>query len=104
MRFFILSKVAMAANFVDMPRDMHCPVLVDGSFNSFGGNFFIRNSVPTKFLARSPRITAAHGEGNRVTNIAAWPWLVHMDGIDVYDEYGATNQGCMGVIITKARG
>ena len=23
-----------------------------------------------------------------------------MDGIDVYDDYGKTNQGCMGVIIT----
>ena len=72
---------------------------------SFSNDFSGRKSVGlTPILARSPRITAAHGEGNRVTNIAAWPWLVHMDGIDVYDEYGATNQGCMGVIITKARG
>ena len=53
------------------------------------------------FIARSSRITSAHGEANHVTNINAWPWLVHMDGIDVYDEYGSTNQGCMGVIITK---
>ena len=32
---------------------------------------------------------------NQSSSIEKWPWLVHMDAITEYDDYGNTNLGCM---------
>ena len=73
--------------FKEMPGNLHCPILVDGS----------SSPIP----ARSGRITSAVGEKPIKTSIESWPWLVHMDSIDEYDDYGTSNLGCMGSILTS---
>ena len=65
--------------------------------------FYSARTFDKKFETnhQSGRITSATGEKPIQTNIESWPWLVHMDSIDEYDDYGTSNLGCMGSILTK---
>jgi len=53
-------------------------------------------------MLKNGRISSPSDRDDNVVTAEDWPWLVHMDQIDQYDVFGASNLGCTGTILTSS--